>query len=101
MRTSNLRGLGKLRSRAPSTAMDAFAALMTEGFHDSDWTDQEVGFALARGVPVIAVKLGRDPYGFLGKFQALRADWDQRRVGHCEAPRRARPHVQRVHPGPA
>ena len=56
--------------------MDAFAALMTEGFHDSDWTDQEVGFALARGVPVIAVKLGRDPYGFLGKFQALRTNWD-------------------------
>jgi hypothetical protein len=57
-------------------SMDAFAALMTEGFHDSVWTDQEVGFALARGVPVIAVQLGRDPYGFLGKFQALRTDWD-------------------------
>jgi TIR domain-containing protein len=62
-------------------SMDAFAALMTEGFHDSDWTDQEVGFALARGVPVIAVKLGRDPYGFLGKFQALRADWDSAALG--------------------
>jgi hypothetical protein len=56
-------------------SMDAFVALMTDGFHDSDWTDQEVGFALARGVPVIAVKLGRDPYGFIGKFQALRTDW--------------------------
>lgn len=56
--------------------MDAFAALMTERFHDSDWTDQEVGFALARGVPVIAVRFGLDPYGFIGKFQALRADWD-------------------------
>jgi hypothetical protein len=61
-------------------SMDAFAALMTENFHDSDWTDQEVGFALARGVPVIAVKLERDPYGFLGKFQALRADWDSAAV---------------------
>jgi hypothetical protein len=57
-------------------SMDAFAALMTEGFHDSDWTDQEVGFALARGVPVIAVHLGVDPYGFIGKFQALRTDWN-------------------------
>lgn len=47
-------------------SMDAFAALVTENFHDSDWTDQEVGFALARRVPVIAVKLERDPYGFLG-----------------------------------
>lgn len=57
-------------------SMDAFVALMTDGFHDSDWTDQEVGFALARGVPVIAVRLGLDPYGFLGKFQALLADWN-------------------------
>lgn len=57
-------------------SMDAFAALMTEDFHDSNWTDQEVGFALARGVPVIAVHLGLDPYGFIGKFQALRTDWN-------------------------
>jgi hypothetical protein len=56
-------------------SMDAFAALMTHDFHESDWTDQEVGFALARGVPVIAVQLGRVPYGLLGKFQALSADW--------------------------
>jgi TIR domain len=62
-------------------SMDAFAALVTENFHDSDWTDQEVGFALARRVPVIAVKLGRDPYGFLGKFQALRASWDDAAEG--------------------
>lgn len=58
------------------TSMDAFAALLTKDFHDSDWTDQEVGFALARGVPVIAVQIGRLPYGFIGKFQALRTDWD-------------------------
>jgi hypothetical protein len=56
--------------------MDGFVALMTSGFHDSDWTDQEVGYALARGVPIIAVRLGRDPYGFLGKFQALTSKWD-------------------------
>lgn len=56
-------------------SMDAFAALLTEDFHDSDWTDQEVGFALARGVPVIAVELGCLPYGFIAKFQALRTDW--------------------------
>jgi len=49
-------------------SMDGFAALLTEGFHDSAWTDQEVGYALARGVPMIAVRLGRDPYGFIGKF---------------------------------
>ncbi len=62
-------------------SMDAFAALITKDFHDSLWTDQEVGFALVRGIPVIAVKLERDPYGFLGKFQALRADWDSAAMG--------------------
>jgi len=56
-------------------SMEAFAALMTENFHDSEWTDQEVGFAIARGVPIIAVRLGMDPYGFIGKFQALPSTW--------------------------
>ena len=56
-------------------SMDAFVALLTGNFHESDWTDQEVGYALGRGVPLIAVKLGRDPYGFIGKFQALACDW--------------------------
>lgn len=56
-------------------SMDGFVALMTENFHDSDWTDQEVGYAVARGVPIIAVRLGKDPYGFIGKFQALSSTW--------------------------
>lgn len=56
-------------------SMDAFVALLTDAFHESLWTDQEVGFAVGRGVPIIAVKLGRDPYGFIGKFQALSCSW--------------------------
>jgi hypothetical protein len=56
-------------------SMDGFVAFMTADFHDSDWTDQEVGFAFARGVPLIAVRLGKDPYGFIGKFQALSSLW--------------------------
>ena len=56
-------------------SMDGFVALMTEDFHDSLWTDQEVGYAVARGVPIIAVRLGKDPYGFIGKFQALTSTW--------------------------
>lgn len=55
---------------------DAFVALLTGSFHESNWTDQEVGYALARGIPIIAVRLGRDPYGFIGKFQGLRSDWN-------------------------
>ena len=56
-------------------SMDGFVALLTADFHDSDWTDQEVGFAFARGVPIIAVRLGKDPYGFIGKFQGLSSTW--------------------------
>ena len=62
-------------------SMDAFVALLTEDFHNSLWTDQEVVFALGRGVPIIAVKLGKDPYGFIGKFQALSCDWEQAPFG--------------------
>jgi len=57
-------------------SMDAFVALMTEEFHDSIWTDQEVGVAFGRSVPIISVKLGKDPYGFIGKFQALSCSWE-------------------------
>jgi len=56
-------------------SMDAFVALMTKEFHNSDWTDQELGVAFGRSVPIVAVKLGRDPYGFIGKFQALSTTW--------------------------
>lgn len=55
---------------------EALAALMTKNFHDSLWTDQEVGFALGRRVPIIAVNLGMNPYGFIGSMQALKTDWD-------------------------
>jgi len=53
-------------------SMHALAALITPDFHGSNWTDQEVGWALGRGVPAIPVRLGADPYGFLGKIQAIR-----------------------------
>jgi len=52
-------------------SMDALIALLTEDFHESNWTDQEVGVAIGRRVPLIPVRLGRDPYGSMGKSQAL------------------------------
>lgn len=52
-------------------SMEALVALMTGGFHDSNWTDQEIGVAVGRQVPVIPVRLGIDPYGFIGKYQGL------------------------------
>ncbi len=56
--------------------MDMLVALLTENFHDSHWTDQEIGFAFGRGVPILSVKLEKDPYGFLGKYQALKCNWE-------------------------
>ena len=52
-------------------SMDALAALLTDDFHASHWTDQEIGVALGRGIPVIPMKLHVLPYGFVGKFQAI------------------------------
>jgi hypothetical protein len=53
------------------SSMHALAALLMPGFHESKWTDQEVGFALGKGSLVIAIRLGLDPYGFIGKQQGL------------------------------
>lgn len=51
---------------------DAVVALMVEGFHQSFWTDQEIGFAFGRGLPVIPVNMGENPYGFIAKIQAYK-----------------------------
>jgi nucleoside 2-deoxyribosyltransferase len=50
---------------------DALVALLHTDFHQSNWTDQEIGFAMGRGVPTFAIRLGQDPYGFIGRFQAF------------------------------
>jgi hypothetical protein len=50
---------------------DALIALMHSGFHQSDWTDQEIGYAMGRNKPAFAVNFGQVPYGFIGKFQAF------------------------------
>jgi len=50
---------------------DALVALLHDDFHASHWTDQEIGFAMGRGVPVFSMRLGQAPYGFIGRFQAF------------------------------
>jgi len=50
---------------------DSLVALLTPEFHSSYWTDQEVGYCRGRGTFIIPVKLGLDPYGFIGRYQAL------------------------------
>ncbi len=55
-------------------SMHAMAALLTPGFHESNWTDQEIGFALGRGILIIPVRLGLNPYGFVGILQGLKGN---------------------------
>jgi hypothetical protein len=51
--------------------MDAFIAIHTKGFSGSIWTQQEIGFAVARDVKIISLRMGEDPTGFISKHQAL------------------------------
>ena len=61
--------------------MDVLLAFVTNDFGGSDWTNQEVGFALGRKIPVIPVKLQETiPAGFLSSLQAVPANLEQ-----CEA----------------
>ena len=54
-------------------SMDAMLTLITDTFFASAWTNQEIGFALGRGVPVISLKLGpSDPIGFIRNRQAIK-----------------------------
>jgi hypothetical protein len=50
---------------------EGLVALLHEDFHQSKWTDQEIGYAMGRKVPVYSVRCGEDPYGFIGRFQAF------------------------------
>jgi hypothetical protein len=57
--------------------MEIMLAFITDDFHESTWSNQEIGFALGRGVPIISLKLQRkDPSGFIGNQQALRGSLD-------------------------
>ena len=53
-------------------SMDALMSFHSEGFSESEWCGQEVGFALGRDVPVIAVMEAERPAGFLAATQAVR-----------------------------
>jgi len=58
-------------------SMHALVALITPDFHARRWTDQEIGWALGRGVLVIPVRMGADPYGFIGKYQGTPGAFSQ------------------------
>ena len=50
---------------------DGMLVLLHPGFHQSQWTDQEIGYAMARHVLIVAARFGTDPYGFIGRFQGM------------------------------
>lgn len=50
---------------------EVLIALLHDGFKDSDWTDQEVGFAMGRGIPVFSIRFDQVPYGLIGRLQAF------------------------------
>jgi hypothetical protein len=54
--------------------MDALLALLSIGFKESNWTSQEVGIGIGRGVLIIPVRLGMDPFGFIGRYQGYQGD---------------------------
>jgi len=58
-------------------SMHGLLALITPEFHESNWTDQEIGWALGRGILVVPVRLGSDPYGFTGKVQGVSGSLQQ------------------------
>lgn len=56
---------------AALSSMDALVALLSPGFNESKWCDQEVGVAIGRRVPIVPVRIDLDPYGLFGKYQAI------------------------------
>ena len=58
-------------------SMDAMLAFITDDFSHSAWTNQEIGYALARRVPVISIKIEKqDPVGFIRNRQAITGNID-------------------------
>lgn len=58
-------------------SMDSLVALFTPEFSESKWCDQEIGWALGRGIPVLPLSLGMVPHGFAGKFQAISGELEK------------------------
>ena len=53
--------------------MDVLCAIVSPGFKESNWCDQEIGFALGRKCFIIPIRKGADPYGFIGKYQGIQS----------------------------
>lgn len=55
--------------------MEIMLAFITDDFAESSWTNQEIGFALGRNIPIISLKLeNENPSGFIQIKQALKGN---------------------------
>lgn len=55
-------------------SMDGFIAMISKEFYSSVWTNQEMGYALARNVPVFLYSIdGTNPEGFNLDIQAIKS----------------------------
>lgn len=53
--------------------MEVMLAFVTDDFAESAWTNQEVGYALGKGVPIVSLQLqSRAPSGFIETSQAIK-----------------------------
>lgn len=51
---------------------DIFIPIISENFRNSKWTDQESGIAFILNKRIIPIRVDLVPYGFIGKYQALK-----------------------------
>jgi nucleoside 2-deoxyribosyltransferase len=57
--------------------MDAFVCFITDDYYESVWTNQEIGFALAKKIPIYLYSHDRtDPKGFNQDIQAIKTGPD-------------------------
>ena len=50
---------------------EGLVAFYHEGFKASPWTEQEIGFCMAKGAKLLPLRFGEMPSGFIGQFQVI------------------------------
>ena len=63
---------------------DIFIPLLTNDFMQSQWTNQEIGIAIANDKFIIPLQVAIIPPGFLGKIQSLRINPNESGSGHAD-----------------
>lgn len=61
-----------LEIRSALRTCDVLVAMISEGFRESQWCDQEIGAAVGRGIPVFSFYYEKEPHGFAGLYQGVK-----------------------------